>query len=95
MNINRNRVKNSIVLMGRMPLFFLVTAYLCNLKLPVLIAAGSVSACMIPILIRQKKKEEDQRRKLEESSFYMEQLIYSFRRHHKIPAALRDVSRIT
>lgn len=88
-------MKNKYISTGRMPLFFIVTAFLCGLKLQALIVVGVCSACMIPVLIRRKKKEEEQKRKLEESAFYMEQLIYSFRRNHKIPAALRDLSHIT
>ncbi|MDD7388621.1 MAG: hypothetical protein PUG60_02990 [Lachnospiraceae bacterium] len=88
-------MRNNYILTGRMPLFFIVTAYLCGLKLPVVMIVGVCSAGMVPLLIRRRNKEEEQKRKLEDSAFYMEQLIYSFRRHHKIPAALRDVSYVT
>lgn len=78
-----------------MPVFFLMTAVLCELKIPVLIVSGIVSAVMMPVLHHQKKKEEEESRCLEESAFYMEQLIYSFRKHYKISGALRDLSQIT
>lgn len=83
------------ILLLRMPVFFMVIAVFCRLNLPGLLLSGFLSAIMLPVLFRQGKKEENQRKRLEESAFYMEQLIYSFRKHHKIQAALKDVSMLT
>lgn len=83
------------ILLSRMPVFFFVTAVLCGLKQPVLLPVGLISAGMMPILFNVKRNEEKLSRRLDDSTYYMEQLIYSFRRQHKIPASLRDVSRIT
>ena len=83
------------ILSGSMPAFFFITALLCRLKLPALLIIGSLSVGMIPVLLSRKRKEEERNKHLEDSAVYMEQLIYSFRKHHKIPAALQDVSRIT
>lgn len=88
-------MKSRWILTARMPVFFFVTAVLCRLDHSVLFVIGAVSVGMIPFLICRKQQEEKQSDYLEDSAFYMEQLIYSFRKHHKIPAALRDVSQIT
>lgn len=86
---------NRKIFLIRMPAFFLVTSVLCGMKLPGILVSGALSAVMLPVLVHQEKKEEKQQKYLEESAFYMEQLIYSFRKHHKIQAALRDVSMLT
>lgn len=87
----KQRVEISCI---RMPVFFVVTAYACYMQLPVLVVIGAVSCGMIPVLMRQRRKEEEQQELLEESSFYMEQLIYSFRKQRKILASLRDLALI-
>ncbi len=78
----------------RMPVFFIIVALLCHLRLLGLVLIGIFSGVMVPVLVWQKLKEEDQQLLLEECSFYMEQLIYSFRKHRKILAALRDIAPI-
>ncbi|MDO5409022.1 MAG: hypothetical protein Q4F21_01040 [Lachnospiraceae bacterium] len=84
-----------LILLARMPAFFLATAFLCRLKLPVQAVLWIVSGIQVLVLKRQREKEEDLRQRAEEGYFYMEQLIYSFRKHHKIPAALHDMTLIT
>ncbi len=91
MQIAKKSVEISCV---RMPVFFVVTAYACYMPLPVLAVIGAVSCGMIPVLMRQRRKEDEQQELLEESSFYMEQLIYSFRKQRKILASLRDLALI-
>lgn len=86
---------NRRILTIRMPAFFLMAAVFCNLKLLGIVFTGVLAAAMIPVLVRQEEKEENQQKHLEESAFYMEQLIYSFRKHHKIQTALKDVSMLT
>lgn len=86
---------NKKIVLLRMPVFFIITAILCDLKPIGLLLVGGLSILLLFVLDVQEKKEADRQSYLEESAFYMEQLIYSFRKHHKIQAALRDVALIT
>lgn len=84
-----------LIMLGRMPLFFLLTACLCRLNGIFLALISLISIMLVLYLNNLKEQEKYQLRKLEASAFYMEQMIYSFKKHHKIPAALTDVSRMT
>lgn len=84
-----------LMLLGRMPLFFLVTAKLCQLNWGFIAVMMGISVFLVLYLGQLKEKEAFQIQKMESSAFYMEQMIYSFKKHHKIPAALSDVSRMT
>lgn len=74
------------------PFIFLMVTWHSGLKGMILLLLWISFGILEIIRIRLKQKEKQERMKLEQGSFYMEQLLLSFRRHHKILAAWKDVS---
>lgn len=78
-----------------MPLLFIGAAYVCRLSAWYFGAVVLGSLLSMPFLIHLKRREQERKNRRTESDFYMEQMIYSFRRHKKIVAALEDVSAVS
>lgn len=76
------------------PFIFLMVTWHSGLKGTILLLLWVSFGILEIIRMRLKQKEKQDRMKLEQGSFYMEQLLFSFRRHHKILAAWKDVSAI-
>lgn len=77
------------------PFLFLLVTWRSDLKWMILLPLWISFGILEIMLIHLKRKGKKNRVKLEDGSFYMEQLLFSFRRHHKILAALKDVSVIS
>lgn len=78
-----------------MPFLFMGAAYVCRLSAWYFGAVVLGSLLSMPFLIHLKRKEQERKNRRTEGDFYMEQMIYSFRRHRKIVAALEDVSAVS
>lgn len=90
----RISLQESLILAGPV-CFFTAASWICALKPVFILLPFLLSLLEVPLLYRIRKGQLFRQQMNQECFFYMEQMIYSFRKHHKIQAALKDLSRIS
>lgn len=71
-----------------------ILSYLYRLKLPCVLILGAAFAGALPLWKKGRKIRFIQQRRFADANIYMEQVLYSFRKNHKILSALTDVERL-
>ena len=71
-----------------------ILSYLYRLKLLCVLILGAAFAGALPLWKRGRNLRLLQQRRFADANIYMEQVLYSFRKNHKILSALTDVERL-
>ena len=70
--------------------FVACLSYVFRLKLPFILVICGITACFVPGMFAMVYRSQYETKRFEDITAYMEQMLYSFKRHAKILNSLED-----